>query len=217
MQRLQQDFNGSWIFFSQPLYLVKCGLGLQKQKTVFVRSTLAGGSIMKPIQTESSPPDKRAWQKFSAYKARTSVKKRLQFASLILVFGMQICVSLYHSRFCRSASCNHRDPEAVITHSGIQMFKCKLRLSNPPRHKHANCCWWCCIQCKPVYFEGTEAYGHVLSDESLAGDSFLLEGTGGCGTQSLKGLQAAYSYRELYRNCDEEEDLYITKWCLCLR
>ena len=31
---------------------------------------------------------------------------------------------------------------------------------------------------------------------NLAGDSFLLEGTGGCGTQSLKGLQAAYSYRE---------------------
>ena len=131
----------------------------------------------------------QASRMYAQYKVCTSVKKRLQFASLILVFGMQICVSLYHSRFCRSASCNHLDPEAVITHSGIQMFKCKLRLSNPPRHKHANCCWWCCIQCKPVYFEGTEAYGHVLSDESLAGDSFLLEGTGGCGTQSLKGLQ----------------------------
>ena len=75
----------------------------------------------------------QASRMYAQYKARTSVKKRLQFASLILVFGMQICVSLYHSRFCRSASCNHRDPEAVITHSGIQMFKCKLRLSNPPR------------------------------------------------------------------------------------
>ena len=73
-QRLQQDFNGSWIFFSQPLYLVKCGLGLQKQKTVFVRSTLAGGSIMKPIQTESSPPDKRAWQKFSASSMANPLK-----------------------------------------------------------------------------------------------------------------------------------------------
>ena len=123
---------------------------------------------------------------YAQYKACTSVKKPVQFASLILACGMQICVSLYHSRFCRSASCNHLDPEAVITHSGIQMFKCKLRLSNPPRlvssalhgkahlsffgscrkehtasihpvlrswntkkedkHKHANCCWWCCIQ-----------------------------------------------------------------------
>ena len=37
-------------------------------------SLLAGGSIIKPIQTKSSPPDERAWQKLSASSMANPLK-----------------------------------------------------------------------------------------------------------------------------------------------